>query len=108
MDPVLVWRFAGGEQPWRISSNEHGRAYDQVSVALAQVRTASGQVLTPPFRPIRDVVIVRRKRVLSLSIFTMRLRNLSSWLIHVMALSLKQLRSISARALLFVKATAFS
>ena len=62
MDPVLVWRFAGGEQPWRISSNEHGRAYDQVSVALAQVRTASGQVLTPPFRPIRDVVIVRRKR----------------------------------------------
>ena len=69
MDPVLVWRFAGGEQHWRISSNEHGRAYDQVSVALAQVRTASGQVLTPPFRPIRDVVIVRRKRVLSLSFF---------------------------------------
>ena len=69
MDPVLVWRFAGGEQPWRISSNEHGRAYDQVSVALAQVRTASGQVLTPPFRPIRDVVIVRRKKVLSLSVF---------------------------------------
>ena len=30
----------------------------------------------------------------------MRLRNLSSWLIHVMALSLKQLRSISARAFL--------
>ena len=60
MDPVLVWRFAGGE---------HGRAYDQVSVALAQVRTASGQVLTAPFRPIRDVVIVRRRRVLSLSIF---------------------------------------
>ena len=69
MDPVLVWRFAGGEQPWRISSHEHGRAYDQVSVALAQVRTASGQVLTPPFRPIRDVVIVRRRRVLSLSVF---------------------------------------
>ena len=41
----------------------------QVSTALAQVRTASGQVLTPPFRPIRDVVIVRRRRVLSLSIF---------------------------------------
>ena len=61
MDPVLVWRFAGCEQPWRISSNEHGRAYDQVSVALAQVRTASGQVLTPPFRPIRDFVSVRRK-----------------------------------------------
>ena len=68
MDPVLVWRFAGCEQPWRISSNEHGRAFDQVSVALAQVRTASGQVLTPPFRPIRGVVIVRPKRVLSLSI----------------------------------------
>ena len=109
MDPVLVWRFAGGEQPWRISSNEHGRAYDQVSVALAQVRTASGQVLTPPFRPIRDVVIVRRKRVLSLSVFfTMRLRNLISWLIHVMALSLKQLRCISARAFLCARATAFS
>ena len=108
MDPVLVWRFAGGEQPWRISSNEHGRAYDQVSVALAQVRTASGQVLTPSFRPIRDVVIVRRKRVLTLSVFTMRLRNLSIWLIHVMALSLKQLRSISARAFLCARATAFS
>ena len=33
------------------------------------VRTASGQVLTPPFRPIRDCVSVRRKRVLSLSVF---------------------------------------
>ena len=28
-DPVLVWRFAGCEQPWRISSNEHGRAYER-------------------------------------------------------------------------------
>ena len=62
-----------------------------------------------PIPPMRDFVIVRRKKVLPLSLFfTMRLRNLSSWLIHVMALSLKQLRSISARALLFVKATAFS
>ena len=33
------------------------------------VRTDSGQVLTPPFRPIRDCVSVRRKRVLSLSMF---------------------------------------
>ena len=33
------------------------------------VRTASGQVLTPPFRPIRDCVSVRRKRVLPLCIF---------------------------------------
>ena len=101
MDPVLAWRFAGGEQPWRISSNGHGRAYDQVSVALAQIRTASGQVLTPPFRPIRDFVSVRRKRVLPLSIFY-------DALIHVMALSLKQLRSISARAFLCARATAFS
>ena len=30
----------------------------------------------------------------------MRLRNVVSWLIHVMALSLRQLRSISARAFL--------
>ena len=40
--------------------------------------------------------------------FTMRLRDLISWLIHGMALSLKRLRSSSARASLCARSAAFS
>ena len=65
-------------------------------MALGQVRTASGQVLTPPFRPIRDAVSVRWKIVL----FYDAPEELEQ------VVNSKQLRIVSARALLFAKATA--
>ena len=68
IEALEVSALATGMSTSHFQSSPAVGAASSIDAAM-QDDTASGQVLTPPFQRIRDCVSVRRKRVLSLSVF---------------------------------------